>query len=178
MEFMNLLKYDAMTFGNHEFDLGGSSDGHLGFTKFIKAADFPSVSLIVRTLNLTAEGTATYTDISKVAAETQAEIAVATKAGIVKGSNGKFLPNQSVTRAQFALMLNRAYDSTKAKPYKIEKEASFIDYGKHNQEVINAITMLNELNIASGSNGKFNPNEGTTRAQAAKMISNFSNELK
>ena len=137
-----------------------------------------AVSLIVRTLDLTAEGTATYTDISKVAAETQAEIAAATKAGIVKGSNGKFLPNQSVTRAQFALMLNRAYDSTKAEPYKIEKEASFTDYGKHNQEVINAITMLNELNIASGLNGKFNPNEGTTRAQAAKMISNFSNELK
>ena len=31
MEFMNLLKYDAMTFGNHQFDLGSSSRWPLRF---------------------------------------------------------------------------------------------------------------------------------------------------
>ena len=28
LEFMNLMKVDAMTFGNHEFDLGSSAEGH------------------------------------------------------------------------------------------------------------------------------------------------------
>ncbi|OMP66679.1 5'-nucleotidase C-terminal domain-containing protein [Domibacillus epiphyticus] len=39
LEFMNLLGYDAMTFGNHEFDLGTES-----LASFIKNAKFPFVS--------------------------------------------------------------------------------------------------------------------------------------
>jgi len=41
---MNYLGYDAMTFGNHEFDLGGSAEGHKSLTEFIKAANFPLIS--------------------------------------------------------------------------------------------------------------------------------------
>jgi len=44
LEFMNLMKVDAMTFGNHEFDLGSSPEGHKALVDFIKAADFPFVS--------------------------------------------------------------------------------------------------------------------------------------
>ncbi|WNB92518.1 5'-nucleotidase C-terminal domain-containing protein [Bacillus sp. NEB1478] len=44
LEFMNLLKYDMMTFGNHEFDLGASPEGHQALADFIKNADFPFVS--------------------------------------------------------------------------------------------------------------------------------------
>ena len=44
LEFMNLMKFDAMTLGNHEFDLGGSDEGHKALTQFIKGADFPIVT--------------------------------------------------------------------------------------------------------------------------------------
>lgn len=44
LKFMNLMKVDAMTFGNHEFDLGSSAEGHKALVDFIKAADFPFVS--------------------------------------------------------------------------------------------------------------------------------------
>ena len=44
LEFMNLMKVDAMTFGNHEFDLGSSPEGHKALADFIKAAKFPFVS--------------------------------------------------------------------------------------------------------------------------------------
>jgi len=44
IEFMNLMGYDAMTFGNHEFDLGSTKEGHLALVDFIKAAKFPFVS--------------------------------------------------------------------------------------------------------------------------------------
>ncbi|MGE6487607.1 bifunctional metallophosphatase/5'-nucleotidase [Paenisporosarcina sp. NPDC076898] len=44
LEFMNLMKVDAMTFGNHEFDLGASPEGHKALADFIKAAQFPFVS--------------------------------------------------------------------------------------------------------------------------------------
>ncbi len=44
LEFMNLMKYDMMTFGNHEFDLGSSDTGHKELADFIKGAKFPFVS--------------------------------------------------------------------------------------------------------------------------------------
>lgn len=44
LKFMNALGYDAMTFGNHEFDLGASPEGHQALVDFIKGAKFPFVS--------------------------------------------------------------------------------------------------------------------------------------
>jgi 5'-nucleotidase / UDP-sugar diphosphatase len=44
LEFMNLAGYDLMTFGNHEFDLGASPEGHQALADFVKNADFPFVS--------------------------------------------------------------------------------------------------------------------------------------
>lgn len=44
VEFMNMMKVDAMTFGNHEFDLGSSPEGHRALKEFIQAANFPFVS--------------------------------------------------------------------------------------------------------------------------------------
>ncbi|WP_246880648.1 bifunctional UDP-sugar hydrolase/5'-nucleotidase [Sporosarcina sp. 6E9] len=44
LQFMNLMGYDAMTFGNHEFDLGSSQEGHQALVDFIEAARFPFVS--------------------------------------------------------------------------------------------------------------------------------------
>ena len=36
LEFMNLMGYDVMTFGNHEFDLGSTPEGHKDLADFIK----------------------------------------------------------------------------------------------------------------------------------------------
>ncbi|MFC0271460.1 bifunctional metallophosphatase/5'-nucleotidase [Metabacillus herbersteinensis] len=44
LEFMNLVGYDLMTFGNHEFDLGSSPEGHEALANFVKNANFPFVS--------------------------------------------------------------------------------------------------------------------------------------
>ncbi|OXT15091.1 hypothetical protein B9K06_23070 [Bacillus sp. OG2] len=44
LEFMNYMGYDAMTFGNHEFDLGSSAEGHKALADFVKNAKFPFVS--------------------------------------------------------------------------------------------------------------------------------------
>ena len=41
LEFMNLAGYDMMTFGNHEFDLGSSPEGHKALADFIKGATIP-----------------------------------------------------------------------------------------------------------------------------------------
>ena len=44
LKLMNLAGYDIMIFGNHEFDLGSSAEGHQALVDFIKAAKFPFVS--------------------------------------------------------------------------------------------------------------------------------------
>ncbi|QBQ07005.1 bifunctional metallophosphatase/5'-nucleotidase [Sporosarcina pasteurii] len=44
LQFMNLMGYDAMTFGNHEFDLGSTPEGHQALADFVEAAEFPFVS--------------------------------------------------------------------------------------------------------------------------------------
>lgn len=44
VKMMNLMKYDAMAFGNHEFDLGSSEEGHQALKEFIEAAEFPFVA--------------------------------------------------------------------------------------------------------------------------------------
>lgn len=44
IKFMNYMGYDAMTFGNHEFDLGEADGHHKRLAEFIEAANFPFVS--------------------------------------------------------------------------------------------------------------------------------------
>ena len=44
LAMMNLIGYDAVTFGNHEFDLGSSADGHKALKNFVTNAKFPFVS--------------------------------------------------------------------------------------------------------------------------------------
>lgn len=41
MELMNLMGLDAMVFGNHEFDLGDSENGHQSLANFVSGANFP-----------------------------------------------------------------------------------------------------------------------------------------
>lgn len=41
LALMNYMGYDAMTLGNHEFDLGKTAEGHQAIVDFIKGANFP-----------------------------------------------------------------------------------------------------------------------------------------
>ncbi|UOQ48697.1 5'-nucleotidase C-terminal domain-containing protein [Gracilibacillus caseinilyticus] len=41
LALLNMMDFDAMVFGNHEFDLGSGENGHESLSKFVAAADFP-----------------------------------------------------------------------------------------------------------------------------------------
>ena len=43
LELMNYMKYDMMTFGNHEFDLG-ETDNNIALKNFVTAAKFPFIT--------------------------------------------------------------------------------------------------------------------------------------
>ncbi|MTD30812.1 bifunctional metallophosphatase/5'-nucleotidase [Planomicrobium sp. YIM 101495] len=44
LALMKLMNFDAMVFGNHEFDLGSSPEGHEALADFVTAANFPFVA--------------------------------------------------------------------------------------------------------------------------------------
>ncbi len=97
---------------------------------------------------------------------------------LLKGIKGTLILADLVTRAQLALMIERAYGSVTGKVYKASTKAPYSDFGSYNAEVVNAISMLHELDVATGFQGKFMPSSSTTRAQAAKMIVNFTSIFK
>ncbi|MFJ7738532.1 S-layer homology domain-containing protein [Lysinibacillus sp. NPDC097287] len=136
-----------------------------------------ATAILVRSLGLTTSETAPFTDISNYDAETQAEIAAAYASGLVKGTDGKFNPSQPVTRAQLALMINRAYELKTQQEYVVKGEVPFTDIATYNEETKRAIAMLYEFGIVTGSEGKFVPADSTKRSHAAKILVNFSELL-
>ena len=149
----------------------GYADG--SFKPELAVSRVQATAILVRSLGLTTSETAPFTDISNYDAETQAEIAAAYAVGLVKGTDGKFNPSQPVTRAQLALMINRAYELQTQQAYVIKGEVPFTDIATYNEETKRAIAMLYEFGIVTGSDGKFSPADSTKRSHAAKILVSF-----
>ena len=134
-----------------------------------------AVTILTRIMELEIKGTekSPFKDISDIPALHRNEINAAYQAGIINGvTTTQFKPREFITRAQFALMLNRVYDLENDE-YKVGKYAPFTDYGRFNKETKEAITMLYDLEIVEGYNGKYMPAKYTTREETAKMFSLF-----
>ncbi|WP_155593704.1 S-layer homology domain-containing protein [Lysinibacillus cavernae] len=136
-----------------------------------------AAAILVRSLGLSTAEKAPFTDISNYDAKTQSEIAAAYVHGLIKGTDGKFNPGLPVTRAQLALMINRAYEQQFNQPYIAKGELPFSDVASYNVETKRAVTMLYELGIVTGDEGSFSPEAITKRGQAAKIFTNFSDLL-
>ena len=94
---------------------------------------------------------------------------------IISGySNGKFGPNDQITREQLAVILNQyciykgKYKSVKADYSKFTDSNKISDFAKWGMNWAVGNKIIN------GSNGKLNPQGTATRAEAAAMLSNYS----
>lgn len=132
-----------------------------------------ATSILVRALGFESNSTAPFEDITTLAEAIQADIAAAYELGIVRGQDGSFQPNEPISRAELAVMIDRAYTILQGAPYTSDTEAPFIDISSLDEEARNAITMLYELHIVAGYEGKFMPENTTTRAEAAKIFVNL-----
>ena len=133
-----------------------------------------AISIISRILGLEGTKAAPFSDIGSYDLATQKRIGAAFEAGIVTSSqNGQLKPNEKITRVELAQMLGRAFKYEKDYVYKPEKLAPYNDIQKFNDETKNAITLLYDYKIATGSNGSFNPDQFTTRGQACTIFVNF-----
>ena len=92
--------------------------------------------------------------------------------GIISGKpDGKFYPNEPVTRGQFALMLYRIIEKSPDEPPEGTKTFPDVD---PNTQLGKAVSAIVELGVARGyPDGTFRPNQPITRGQMAVMITRF-----
>jgi Fibronectin type 3 domain-containing protein len=97
----------------------------------------------------------------------QAAIQRARQLGIVDGyTNGTFLPNASVTRAQFAVMLTRALGLDGG-----ESHLAFTDRDAIGGWAVDAVSAAVQAGVISGyEDGSFRPGDSLTRAEMVTMI--------
>ena len=91
--------------------------------------------------------------------------------GIVSGcGNGRFGPNDNITREQLAVMLWRCAGS----PAATDKELHFTDADQASGYALEALRWAAENGILNGyGDGRLNPGGLAARAQAAQMLKNF-----
>jgi hypothetical protein len=95
---------------------------------------------------------------------------------IVTGySDGKFHPNDSITREQMALIIWRyatsaGYDTT---PSNTSIYDSFSDKGSVSAYAQDAMKWATSAGVINGSDGKLIPKSTATRAQVAQIVLNF-----
>ncbi|WP_339251557.1 NEAT domain-containing protein [Sporosarcina sp. FSL W8-0480] len=149
----------------------------------ITRAQFAMV--IARALELPKqEATGTFSDVTKDMKTIVQEIEAANRAGIVLGKNdGKFSPNEEITREQMAAMIIRAIEYKNASVLKgIKTDVVFSDAGRINAYAKTAVAQASGLGIIDGStvDGKkvFQPKDSATRAHASKMVYNMLEVIK
>jgi hypothetical protein len=89
----------------------------------------------------------------------------AVKNGLLKGFDGKIMPQSPLTRAEMATIINRAFGATKK-----ASNMSFSDLVQSDwsfEEFQKAVAMK----TFEGENGRMNPNQGITREQAFLCLS-------
>ena len=131
-----------------------------------------AVTILSRIFELDTENApkSPFKDIGKLDPQRQKEINAAYAAGLVNGvSKTEFNPNAFITRAHFALLLRRVLEEVNGE-YTVSKYAPYKDISKLTTEEKHAITMLYELDIATGDRGNFMPAKFTSREETAKMI--------
>ena len=119
-------------------------------------------------------GKSKFTDVQDTNEWYYVAIKWAEKNKIVSGySNGKFGPNDPVTREQLAVILNQ-YCKYKGKYKAVKAEYSkFSDSNEISDFAIWGMNWAVGSGIINGSKGKLNPQGTATRAEAAAMLSNY-----
>jgi hypothetical protein len=122
-----------------------------------------------------------FTDVSNSSAGASKEIEAAYRAGIVTGVNGKFNPNEPITRQQMAAMIIRAVKyQDNSLVDGVTGSLSFDDASKIDAYAKEYVALAVKLGIITGKeNGKiFAPKDNATRSQTAVILYRFLESLK
>lgn len=144
--------------------INGMPDGTFGPNKDITRADV--ALMLVRNLypSESPKGTAPFTDLSKNKYFYDA-VTLAYEKGIINGYGEKVKPTQPITRAEAAVMVDRAYSINRNGSANGFPDAQNISWATE------SILDLNSQGIINGMpDGNFLPNKNITRAEFAKVL--------
>lgn len=144
--------------------ISGYGDGTFRPDKTVNRAQ--AAILIAKALELDLDNTkpTNYKDVSKKSAAYK-HIAAVTEAGIMQGSQTGFNPDGSLTRAQMAIVLTKAFD------LKGNNKTSFKDVPKDYYAHDHIDAILTHGITVGYTKETFEPNKSTTRAQFAAFLS-------
>ncbi|MBM7867174.1 hypothetical protein GTO89_11815 [Heliobacterium gestii] len=143
--------------------LSGSPDGKFDPDRKITRAE--AIQLIARHLNLPAGSSIFFRDVPNDYWAREA-ISRAVKAGLINGrGEGFFAPNETMTRAELALLLQRAYSLQNTGSVSPFWDVPSTHYAAQ------AIAALTSRRWLTGfSDGSFQPDQAMTRAQLAVLL--------
>ncbi|MEK5235888.1 bifunctional 2',3'-cyclic-nucleotide 2'-phosphodiesterase/3'-nucleotidase [Paenibacillus sp. FSL L8-0470] len=137
--------------------------------KTVTRAEF--VTMLVRSLNLSTPGSATFKDVKQGTWYSE-PISIAVNAGLVKGSgDNRFEPGRVITRQEMVIMIAGALKEQLPSVDKTAVLAKFTDKSSIASYAQEAVAQLTELGILNGmDDAKFAPKSNANRAQAAVII--------
>jgi len=117
----------------------------------------------------------TFTDVTKEMDWIVFEAEAASRAGIISVNDGKFRPNEAITRQQMATMIIRAIEYKDASVLEgIKNNVSFTDAKDITAYAKTSVDLAAGLGIIGGKEVKgkdvFEPKANATRAHASKMV--------
>lgn len=137
----------------------------------ISRGDF--MLMIFRAFNLTVADTGgSFSDVNKSMYYYNA-IATAKSLGIAQGSDGKFNPNEPITRQDAMVLLKRTLDKlgkTLTTTDTTSSLSSYSDYRVIKDYAIDAISVFVRAKIIKGDNNNINPTYNMTRAEMAVLL--------
>lgn len=145
--------------------INGYSDGTFKPEKSLTRAEFSVV--MVKALGLATSKDDKFNDTKGHWANES--INAMANAGFIQGSDGKFRPNDSISRQELITIIGRA--KSLSKPDKIEE---FLDHKEISPWAVDFVYAAKEQQIVSGyPDGTIKPNKNVTRAEMAKIVSDI-----
>lgn len=150
--------------------INGTSSSTFSPSANITRGDF--IKLLITALGLTADVTDNFSDVRKTA-HYYNTVGIAKTLGIVsENADGKFNPDAHITRLDMMIMTAKALEITKPNmPSGSSSDLSgFSDMSKIPLSASEYVATLVKNEIISGANGKLNPAQFMSRAEAAAIL--------
>lgn len=160
-------KYIAKLSAKHWIQ--GIDDEHYAPGLNVTRADFVTLAMRAAGVDISAAGH-NFKDVPE-AAYYAAAVAEAVKLGIIQGSDGKFRPQDTVTREEAAVILVKLSDVLYGRERTGSGTEAFKDMNQVSSWAAEAVGRANKLGFMNGKGGgRFDPKGYVTRAELAKLI--------
>lgn len=156
----------------------GSGNGLFAPNAEITRAEFAKMLAGIANVDVSGYTTSTFSDV-QTGDWHLPYVAWAAEQNIVQGNKKQqFQPNARISREEMAVMLKRFADASGVALPTSGGAGSFADQARISAWAVEAVSALSQAGLVAGKgNGKFDPQGGATRAEAAKVVAALVQEM-